>query len=48
LPAAPKQATAGPVSGAARPLQTEWDAATHTCLVKFENRSEGVRVMLRF
>lgn len=48
LPAAPKQATAGPVEGAAQPLQIEWDAATHTCLVRFENRSEGVKVMLRF
>ncbi|WP_238386550.1 Rossmann-fold NAD(P)-binding domain-containing protein [Chitinophaga rupis] len=48
LPAAPKQATIAPVGAAAQTLPAEWDAATHTCLLKFENKSEGVKVEVEY
>ncbi len=34
--------------GAAQTLPTAWDATTHTCLVKFENKSEGVKVEVKY
>jgi hypothetical protein len=43
LPSKPKKITVNNVAG-----DYTWDAASHTCLLKFENNPDGIAVVIRF